>query len=111
METLELIELIRKETGMHYMSYGGRGSFGEKWPAFMCDSVQDFAAEALSAMEGVEDDNLREALCELQDLLNTAITDSMGRSSIVVYWQIPLEEGHPLFQSDEEEGDLLDYSY
>lgn len=104
MTRLELIQMIRNESGMHYMSYGGRGSFGDKWPAFQCDTVTEFAAEALYALELLEGEELKEALSELQDLFNSAETDSLGRG-MVVYWRIALDADHDLYVSDEYEDD------
>lgn len=106
-EKLSLIEKIREYGSLPYMSYSGRGSFGAKWPAFSCGSMAEFASEALNIFDDVEDDELRTTIENLQDLLASTKTDSLGRG-MVIYWCIDLESGHPLYHSDdcdEEEDD------
>jgi len=100
MKDLELIEKIRECSNLSYMSYGGRGSYGAKWPAFSCDSIAEFTAEAFTIFDDVDDDQLRDTIENLQDLLTSARTDSLGRG-MVIYWRIPLDSDHPLYHSDD----------
>lgn len=98
---LDMIQRIADEldyySDIKFFSYGGRGSFGSQWPACSAESFQEFATEAMRIIK--DDENLKESLDSLQEVIENAETDSLG-FKIVIYWRINLPEDHPLNSMD-----------
>jgi len=99
-------KLVEFGYNLEYTSYGGRGSFGEVWPAFRSSDWQSFVEEAIRSLLQMDGD-LQDNIESLADLMLSATTDSMGRG-IVIYWRIALEKDHPLFQTDNDSDDEED---
>jgi hypothetical protein len=73
-----------------YSSYAGRGSFGDRWPAFHCEDPTQFFADVLE-----------EECLEQEELL--ALMRKCSWDFPMLYWRIKLEDPQDIVTDEEED--------